>query len=88
MSNSKSSTRGIDWELANQLMDKAVREGRTEDDGFWDYLATLGITRPEENRATLQRILEEDRQLSERMRANLEQMEKLARAAQRKYSRV
>ncbi len=69
-------------------MHKAVREGRTEDNGGWDNLATFGITRPEEDEAFLQKFPEEYRESSERIRGYLEEIKRLAREAQKKYAGV
>jgi hypothetical protein len=88
MNDKKNSSEGINWELAHEYMDKAVREGRTEDDGFWDYLATFGITHPEEDEAFLQKFREENRKSTERIMGYLEEMKRLARAAQKKYAGV
>ena len=78
----------FDWELANAYMDRAEREGRTEDDGFWDYLETFGISRPEETDAFLKKIREKDRKSTERILGYLEEIRQIAREAQKKYARM
>jgi hypothetical protein len=77
-----------DWEIAREYMDKAVSEGRTEDDGLWDYLATFGISSPKENEAFLRKFDDETNQSFERLEGYLEEIKRLARAAQKKYAGV
>jgi hypothetical protein len=69
-------------------MKRAKREGRTEKDGISDYLATLGFSRPEEEEAFMQKFRKENRELTERIMANLEEIRRIARAAQEKYAGV
>jgi hypothetical protein len=76
----------FDWNLANAYMDKAVQEGRAEDEGFEDYLGTLGFTRTKDIDAFLQKFREEDRKSTERIMGYLEEIKRLARAAQKKYT--
>jgi len=77
-----------DWQVARAYMDKALREGRTEDDGFEDYLASLGFTRTQEIEAYLQKSREETRQSFERITSYLEQMRRIVHTAQKKYAGV
>jgi hypothetical protein len=88
MNAKKSLAEDFDWDVAHDYMDKAVREGRTEDDGFEDYLASLGFTRTKDIQAFLQKFREEDRELTERIRHNLNQIRKIVRAAQQQYAGV
>jgi hypothetical protein len=74
-------------EAALEYMKRAKLEGRTEKEGLSDYLVTLGFTRPEEE-AFLQKFRQENREFTERIMANLEQIKKIARAAQKKYAGV
>jgi hypothetical protein len=77
-----------DWEVARAYMDKAVREGRTEDDGLEDYLASLGFTRTKDHEAFLQNFSEETQKSFERIEGYLGEMRKLIRAAKKKYAGV
>lgn len=86
MNEGKSTADEFDRELALAYIEKAEREGRTADDGYWDYLATLGIPRPEETDAFLKRIREENDQINKRLRGHLDEMSRLARAAQESYA--
>jgi hypothetical protein len=88
MNDKKDLSEGFDWDVVQEYIDKAMREGRTEDDGWWDYFETLGITRPEEDEAFLQKFREEDRKSTERILSYLAEIKKLARAAQKKYAGV
>ncbi len=88
MNEEKSIAEKFDWELANEYVEKAEREGRTADDGYWDYLTTLGIPRPEETDAFLKRVREENDQINSRLRGHLDEIRRLARAAQQKYAGV
>jgi len=77
-----------DWAIAREYMDKAVREGRTEDDGLWDYLANFGISSPKEDEAFLQKFSEETQKSFDRIDVYLDQMRKFMHAAQKKYAGV
>jgi len=88
MNEGKSITEEFDRELALAYIEKAEREGRTADEGYWDYLETLGIPRPEETDAFLKRIREENDQINKRLRGYLDEIRQLARAAQKKYAGV
>jgi hypothetical protein len=88
MNEEKSITERFDRNLAIAYIEKAEREGRTANDGWWDYLETLGIRRPEETDAFLKRISEENEQINTRLRAHLDEIKRLARAAQKKYAGV
>jgi hypothetical protein len=88
MNNGKSAAERFDRSLALVYMAKAEREGRTAKDGWWDYLETLGIRRPEETDAFLRRITEENDQINKRLRGYLDEIRQLARAAQKKYAGV
>jgi hypothetical protein len=88
MNGEKSIAENFDRELAYAYIEKAEREGRTADDGWWDYLETLGIPRPEETEAFLKRVREENDQINHRIRAHLEEIKRLARVAQKKYAGV
>ncbi|MCI0698863.1 hypothetical protein L0337_43545 [candidate division KSB1 bacterium] len=88
MNEGKSTTDEFDRELALAYIEKAEREGRTADEGYWDYLETLGIPRPEETDAFLKRIREENDQINKRLRGYLDEIRQLARAAQKKYAGV
>lgn len=72
--------------VARQYMQKAKREGRTEKDGISDYLAALGFSRPEEEEAFMQKFSAENRELTERIMANLEEIRQIARTAQKQYT--
>lgn len=63
--------RSFDWDIADAYINKAVREGRTEDDGFEDYLETLGVSRSEETDALLSKTHEIDCGLDKRLKRNL-----------------
>ena len=88
MNQGQSIAEKFDWNLANEYIEKAEREGRTADDGYWDYLETLGIPRPEETAAFLKRAREENSKLTRQIRDYLEQMRQIVRAAQQKYAGV
>ncbi len=88
MNEEKSIAEKFDWDLANDYIEKAEREGRTADDGYWDYLETLGIPRPEETAAFLKRTREENSKLTKQIRGSLEQMRQIVQAAQKKYAGV
>jgi hypothetical protein len=88
MNEEKSITERYDRSLALAYIEKAEREGRTANDGWWDYLKTLGIRRPEETDAFLKRISEENDQINHRLRGYLDEMRQIARAAQQKYAGV
>jgi len=88
MNANKSVVERYDKNIARQYMAKAVREGRTGDDGLWDYLETLGIRRPEATDAIVKKVLDEDRKSTERILGYLEEIRKLAREAQRKYAHL
>jgi hypothetical protein len=88
MNEKKDSSEGFDWDVAQGYIDKALREGRTEDNGWWDYFETIGIIRSEEDEAFLQKFREEDRKSTERILSYLAEIKKLARAAQKKYAGV
>ncbi len=86
MNNGKSVAERFDRDLALVYMEKAKREGRTTKDGWWDYLETLGIRRPEETDAFLKRVTEENDQINKRLRGYLDEIRELAHAAQKKYA--
>jgi hypothetical protein len=88
MNDEKRVAENFDRELAIAYIEKAEREGRTADDGWWDYLETLGIPRPEETEAFLKRVREENDQINKRIRAYLDEIRRLAREAQKKYAGV
>jgi len=88
MNAQKDLSEGFDWDVVHEYIDRAIHEGRTEDDGWWDYLETIGITRPEEDEAFLQNFREENRKSIERIMGYLEEIKQLARAAQKKYAGV
>ncbi len=76
----------FDRKLARAYMEKALREGRTEDDGFGDYLETLGIRRPEATDAVLEKFNKENDESNARIMANLAEIRRIARAAQQRYA--
>ncbi len=78
----------FDSNRAYEYMERAKYEGRTEREGFSDYLATLGISRPEETEAFLKKIDEEHQQSTNRIKSNLEEMRRLVRVIQRKYAHL
>jgi hypothetical protein len=88
MNEEKSMAEKFDWGLANAYVEKAEREGRTADGSYGDYLETLGMPRPEETMAFLKRIREENAQINKRIRGYLDEIRRLARAAQKKYAGV
>ena len=88
MNEKKSVAERFDRDLALKYMEKARLAGRTNSDGMWDYLETLGIRRPEATDAVLEKFREEDRKSDERILGYLNQMRELYRAAQARYSRV
>jgi len=69
----KSLAKSFDRDIAVAYMNKAVREGRTEDDGFENYLETLGISRSEKTDALLSKTRERDRELDKRLKRNLDE---------------
>jgi hypothetical protein len=77
-----------DWGIAREYMNQAVDQGRTEDDGLWDYLATFGISSPQEDEAFLRKFDAETSQIFERIESYMDEMKRLARAAQQKYAGV
>jgi len=84
----KAKVQKLDVKAALEYIEKAKREGRSLDEAFSDYLATRGFSRPEEEEAFLQKFRKENRELTERIMANLEQMRKLFHSAQNKYAGV
>lgn len=76
----------LDVKAALEYIEKAKKDGRSLDQAFSDYLASRGFSRPEEEEAFLQKFDKENRELSERIIANLEQIQKIARTAQQKYA--
>lgn len=78
----------FDSNQAYEHMERAKREGRTQREGFSDYLATLGISRAEDTEAFLEKFDEEYQQSTERMKGYLEEMRHLVREIQRKYAPV
>ena len=88
MSEIKGIAAKFDWNLANAYIDKAVQEGRSEDEGFEDYLATLGFTRPKDIDAFLQKFREEDRKSTERIMGYLNEIKRLAHVVQKQYAGV
>lgn len=86
MNEEKSIAERYDRNLALAYIEKAEREGRTPNEGWWDYLSTLGIRRPEETDAFLRRVTEENDQINKRLRGHLDEMRRLVRAAQQKYA--
>jgi len=77
----KSLSHKFDRDIALAYMNKAVRDGRTEDDGYNDYLETLGIRRSEIRDAHLNQIHEWDCELSKRLKRNLDKFRMAASAA-------
>lgn len=65
-------THKFDRDIAQAYMNKAVRDGRSENDGFHDYLETLGVRRSEIRDAHLNTIQEWDGKLSKRVKKNLD----------------
>jgi len=82
------SVKKLDVKAALEFIEQAQKAGRSLDEAFSDYLATRGFSRPEDNEAFMQKFREENRELTERMMANLEKIRKIARAAQKKYAGV
>lgn len=78
----------FDRKLARVYMEKAVREGRTDDDGMGDYLETLGIRRPEATDVVLEKFRKENNAGNARIRASLEEMRRLVREIQHKYAHL
>lgn len=76
----------FDVAVAREYMKRAKREGRSEKDGISAYLTTLGFSRPEDEDAFMQKFRQENRELNERIVANLEEIRRIARAAQKKYA--
>ncbi|NUO84330.1 hypothetical protein HUU05_30010 [candidate division KSB1 bacterium] len=81
------SIKKLDVKAALDFAEQAQKAGRSIDEAFTDYLTTRGFSRPEENEAFMKKFAEENRELSERIKANLEQIRQIARAAQEKYTR-
>jgi len=77
----KSPAKRFDRDIAEAYIKKAVRDGRTEDDGNNDYLETLGIRRPGTRDAHLNKIHEWDCELSKRLKRNLDEFRMTTSAA-------
>jgi hypothetical protein len=88
LSETKSISNKFDWDIAHAYINKAVRDGYTDDDGFEEYLETLGIRRLEKSNDLMGRIREKNCKLTERIKMNLEQIREISRSAGKKYSRV
>ncbi len=84
----KAKVQKLDVKAALEYIEKAKKAGRSLDEAFSDYLATRGFSRPEEEEAFMQKFRKENRELTERMMANLEEIRRIARAAQKKYAGV
>ncbi len=76
----------LDVGAALKFIEEAQKAGRSLDEAFSDYLAARGFSRPEDNEAFMRQFREENRELTERIMANLEKIRKIARAAQKKYA--
>lgn len=76
----------LDVNAALEYIETAQKKGRSFNEAFSDYLASRGFSRPEEEEAFLRKFQKENRELSERIIANLEQIQKIARTAQQKYA--
>jgi hypothetical protein len=72
-SKGKNPVQEFDRDIAQAYMNKAVRDGRTEDDGYNDYLETLGIRRPETREAFLSKLHEWNCELGKRLKVNLDE---------------
>ncbi len=84
----KSPVQKFDRDIAQAYMNKAVRDDRTEDDGFNDYLETLGIRRAGKTNALLSRTRKWNRELDKRLKKNLDEFRMTTSAAQKKYDGV
>jgi len=84
----KAKVQKLDVKAALEYIEKAKKEGRSLDEAFSDYLATRGFGRPEEEEAFMQKFRKENRELTERIMTNLEEIRRIARAAQKKYAGV
>lgn len=82
----KAKVQKLEVKAALEYIETAKKEGRSLDVAFSDYLASRGFNRPEEEEAFLQKFDKENRELSERIIANLEQIGKMAKAAQQRYA--
>lgn len=77
----KSLSHKFDRDIAQAYMNKAVRDGRAENDGFHDYIETLGVRRFETRDAHLNKIHEWDCELSKRLKRNRDKFRMTSGAA-------
>ena len=82
------SVKKLEVKAVLDYIEKAKKAGRSEDIAFSDYLVEQGFGRPEDNEAFMQKFREENRELTERIMNNLEQMRQIVHAAQKKYAGV
>ncbi|MDZ7363639.1 MAG: hypothetical protein ONB46_23415 [candidate division KSB1 bacterium] len=84
----KTKLQKLDVKAALEYIEKAKKAGHSLDEAFSDYLATRGFLRSEEYEEFMQKFRKENRELTERIMANLEEIRRIAKAAQKKYAGV